>query len=349
MRPENAGSGGRADSELLTSAWNGLSSWLPAGSGLEWAALLSRAADDALVSVRHGQQGDWAALLKILPTGDAPCWGIEDGRVAVEAPGLSDSDRSRVADALMRLRPWRKGPFQIAGTFIDSEWRSDWKWDRIAGCTDWRHRRVLDVGCGNGYFGWRMLAAGAESVLGLEPFLLYVVQHAAVRRLADPASPHAVVPLTDGCLQTCPGIFDPVVSMGVLYHRTGPVDHLLLLRNALKPGGVLILETLIIDDPEPRVLVPQDRYARMRNVWFIPSVPLLTRWLQRTGFRDVEVVDITPTTVQEQRSTDWMTFESLADCLSPHDPSRTVEGWPAPLRAVVRAVRPPTGSPREML
>ncbi len=125
--------------------------------------------------------------------------------------------------------------------------------------------------------------------------------------------------------------------MGVLYHRSSPIDHLQMLRESLRPGGQLVLETLIVDADEPTILVPEDRYAKMRNVWFLPSPSMLTRWLQRTGFQDVRVADITPTTAYEQRRTDWMTFESLSDFLDPTDSTLTVEGHPAPIRAVLTA------------
>jgi tRNA (mo5U34)-methyltransferase len=51
------------------------------------------------------------------------------------------------------------------------------------------------------------------------------------------------------------------------------------------------------------------------------------------------VVDLNRTTTDEQRSTPWMRFESLAQCLDPDNPELTVEGYPAPLRAVVLATR----------
>jgi tRNA (mo5U34)-methyltransferase len=78
----------------------------------------------------------------------------------------------------------------------------------------------------------------------------------------------------------------------------------------------------------------------MRNVWFLPTVPELERWLVRTGFEDLRVVDVTVTNTGEQRRTEWMTFDSLAAALDPADPSRTVEGWPAPRRALFTAVAP---------
>lgn len=125
--------------------------------------------------------------------------------------------------------------------------------------------------------------------------------------------------------------------MGVLYHRRSPIDHLLALHGALRPGGQLLLETLVVDN-EDKILVPAGRYAKMRNVWFLPSPDLLAVWLRRAGFRDVATVDVTATTVEEQRQTSWMQFESLADFLDPADNSLTCEGYPAPKRAIVTAI-----------
>ena len=77
----------------------------------------------------------------------------------------------------------------------------------------------------------------------------------------------------------------------------------------------------------------------MRNVWLLPTVAELTTWMARSGYRDIELVDETVTTVDEQRSTEWMPFESLREALDPDDPSKTVEGWPAPRRVIVTASR----------
>jgi tRNA (mo5U34)-methyltransferase len=320
----------------------------------DWVRSLRTACQDALHSDRHGLLPTWLELLRQVRAPDEPTWHVEDGHVVVPEIqtgsgvfyGRTPSEQSiepepkKTPDPLEHLlqqfRPWRKGPFKIGGAAIDTEWRSDLKWNRIANHVEWRDRRILDVGCGNGYFGWRMLEAGAQSVVGLDPFLLFVMQHEIVRRLAGDA-PNYVLPLTDECLTPRLNAFDIALSMGVLYHRTSPIDHLQMLRESMRPGGQLVLETLILESDEPTVLVPEGRYAKMRNVWFIPSPSMLTLWLQRTGFRDVKVLDITPTTSTEQRKTDWMTFESLSDFLDPRDSSRTTEDHPAPVRAVLTA------------
>jgi len=304
----------------------------------DWVQQLRSGCCEALRPDRHAQLATWLDLLRQIPDTSGACWHITNGHVT--APGyLPASERSALRSLLLRLRPWRKGPFDLLGIRIDSEWRSHLKWDRIASHAVWRNRRILDVGCGNGYFGWRMLAAGAATVVGLDPCLLYAVQHEAVRRCVGISVPNYLLPLSDACLQSQLCAFDVAVSMGVLYHRTSPIDHLQMLRESLRPAGQLILETLIVPDDDRIVLVPPDRYAKMRNVWFIPSPEMLTVWLQRTGFTDVRVVDITRTTSEEQRRTDWMTFESLPDFLDPFDAHRTIEGHPAPVRAVIAARR----------
>lgn len=249
----------------------------------------------------------------------------------------SDADRR---DLLMQLAPWRKGPFDVGGVHIDAEWRSDLKWRRVEGVIrPLEGRRVLDVGCGNGYYALRMADAGAAAVLGIDPTLLYVMQFLAVIAHRQ-QPPVAVLPLR---LEELPGscrAFDTTFSMGVLYHQRSPLEHLRQLRATLRPGGQLVLETIFIPGEESYACTPADRYARMKNVWLLPTLAELTTWLRRSGFGDVEIVDTAVTTVEEQRSTEWMTFDSLADALDPEDPTRTVEGWPAPRRVVAIATAP---------
>ncbi|TAN49445.1 MAG: tRNA 5-methoxyuridine(34)/uridine 5-oxyacetic acid(34) synthase CmoB [Methylococcaceae bacterium] len=247
---------------------------------------------------------------------------------------------SAIEQALRQLHPWRKGPYCLHGIHIDTEWRSDWKWQRLAPhIAPLTGKLVLDVGCGNGYHCWRMLGAGARRVIGVDPTLLSVMQFQAIKHFAGD-HPVDVLPLSFDAVPPDLNAFDSVFSMGVLYHLRSPIDHLLGLKGCLKAGGQLILETLIIDGGPGQILVPADRYAKMRNVWFIPSPPTLQGWLQRCGFRHVRLIDVTPTRTAEQRSTDWMRFHSLADFLDPGDPSRTAEGLPAPTRAIFLAEKP---------
>ncbi len=310
-----------------------------------WVADLRRRCEEALQPQRHGSLTGWIEAFRQLPDLRGTGFEVVDGRITVghkRADGDADGAPStQITDVLQQLRPWRKGPFEICGTVIDTEWRSDLKWDRLAGEIDLRNCSVLDVGCGNGYYGWRILNAGAQRVIGCDPFLLYVMQHEVVKKHAGGEFPNFVLPLGDDFLHDGLRCFDVAFSMGVLYHRSSPIDHLQALCGSLKPGGRLVLETLVLDEAGTRVLVPEGRYAKMRNVWFIPTAEMLRLWLSRTGYADIRVVDISRTTIGEQRRTDWMTFESLADFLDPNDDRRTIEGYPAPVRAIVVATARP--------
>jgi len=78
----------------------------------------------------------------------------------------------------------------------------------------------------------------------------------------------------------------------------------------------------------------------MRNVWFLPTIETMLQWMQRCGFEQIKVVDIKQTSIAEQRSTQWMNYESLSDFLDPEDPDKTIEGYPAPRRATFIATKP---------
>ena len=302
----------------------------------EWANGL-QAQLDAKMTKSHGDLQRWQSALEALPE-------LVPTRIDLVESFTLDNDcdaetRVQLHKALMGLSPWRKGPFDVFGVHIDTEWRSDWKWSRVSPHLDLKGKRVLDVGCGNGYYQWRMLGAGADSVIGVDPNWLFFCQFQAIQRyLPDLPAWHLPFALED--LPANLEGFDTVFSMGVLYHRRSPIDHLLALKDCLVKGGELVLETLVVEGDAQQVLVPEDRYAQMRNVWFLPSVPALELWLRRAGFVDVRCVDVSITTVEEQRGTDWMRFQSLSDYLDPADHSRTVEGLPAPMRAVIVARKP---------
>ena len=320
---------------------------------LDYTPLIARLKEDEVNALAEALPTALEAGLDVSRYGDIPRWkksldalpDIDISHVDLSASSIragvdSDCDEvqlSQLHNALMGLHPWRKGPFTVAGVHIDTEWRSDFKWDRLKEkIQPLKGRRVLDVGCGSGYHCWRMAAAGAELVIGIDPTPLFVMQYWAIQKYLQNPSVW-VVPMRMEALPPKLQTFDTVFSMGIMYHRRSPFDHLQELRDALVSGGQLVLETLVIEGKEGEVLVPEGRYSKMGNVWFIPSVPTLCSWLAKMKFRDIDVIDISTTTVEEQRATEWMTFQSLTDFLDPNDATKTAEGYPAPRRAVVVA------------
>ncbi|MFT7291716.1 MAG: tRNA (mo5U34)-methyltransferase [Marinobacter psychrophilus] len=306
-----------------------------------WATQIRQQLTQRFDETPHGDVPRWQSALNLLPP-------LPNVQLRLDAPAVTlrvgqTLTREQSADletGLRGLMPWRKGPFDFFGIAIDTEWRSDWKWNRVAPfLADLHGRQVLDVGCGSGYHCWRMHGAGAARVIGIDPGLLFLFQFLAVKNYLSDV-PVDLLPLRIEDLPPKLQAFDTTFSMGVLYHRRSPLDHLLELKGTLRNGGELVLETLVIEGPEGASMMPEDRYGQMRNVWFLPSCATLLRWLDRCGFVNARVVDVTATSTEEQRSTDWMRFNSLQDFLDPDDPSRTIEGYPGPLRATLIANKP---------
>ncbi len=289
----------------------------------------------------HGELSHWLKSINNLPVLIPDQVSLDSDYVTIgSADQINDSTKQQFIDCLQLLHPWRKGPFKLFGIDLDTEWRSNMKWQRVTPhIQPLEGRKVLDIGCGNGYHCWRMLDQNPRWVLGIDPSQKFMMQFEVIKRYASNL-PISFLPLRSEDLPAEMAAFDTVLSMGVLYHRKSPFDHLEELRQCLRPGGELILETLVIEGGKDKVLVPEDRYAQMRNVWFIPTCDTLIGWLQRVGFDQVRLVDINRTTVEEQRPTNWMRFHSLENYLDPKNLHLTIEGHPAPIRATFIAQNP---------
>ena len=315
----------------------------------DWLAALPGWLADIKDKKRYAHAPAYLAAIEKLPQLEVRGVDLNADTLTIHAD-LTASQHKQITALMRQLMPWRKGPFQIGSgehsVFIDTEWHSDWKWKRIAphlGTLEGRH--VLDVGGGSGYHGWRMAGAGAKQVIIIDPSCLFYHQFMAIRHFVGAADAKRTHYLPVG-LEALPysnelnsQLFDTVFCMGVLYHRPSPFEHLQQLKSQLIKGGQLVLETLVVEGDANTVLVPHDRYAKMNNVYFLPSVAALTGWLEKVGFTEVRCVDVDITSTDEQRATEWMTYQSLSDFLDPNDPSKTVEGYPAPMRATLIATK----------
>jgi tRNA (mo5U34)-methyltransferase len=235
------------------------------------------------------------------------------------------------------LKPWRKGPFMIDDLLIDSEWRSYVKYNLIAPRLCLENKSALDLGCNNGYYLLRMYELKPRELFGFDPSERFFLQFSFINRFLNAPIDYFLkgAQNLDEFLER----FDTIVCLGVLYHRSDPIATLRAINGALRKGGELILDTLIIENEASVAFTPWKRYAKMSNVWFIPSLKALGAWLERTGFCDIETIAIKPTNSSEQRKTDWIDGESLDDFLDPDDKSRAIEGYAAPVRAYLRAAK----------
>ena len=304
-----------------------------------WSEFLISAVEQKFQDYTHGDYDSWVTLINQLPEVQRESYDLTSGVTLTANNQLSATEKDTLKHELMKLHPWRKGPFNLFGIEIDTEWRSDWKWDRIRPHIEpLKNKSVLDIGCGNGYHCWRMLAEDPRFVLGIDPSQKYLAQFSVLQNYIQRDDcqflPLGIEDMPDNMGDSG---FDSVFCLGVLYHRRDPINLIYQIKNLLAPGGELILETLVVEGDKNTLLIPKGRYAQMRNVWFLPSSDMLELWLEKCGFSEVKTVNTNQTTRQEQRATDWMTFHSLTDYLNPKNSNQTIEGYPAPKRAILIA------------
>jgi len=262
---------------------------------------------------------------------------LSDDAISINLP---TAIAPRGFDSLLRdLLPWRVGPYQIGSTFIDSEWQSFRKWHRLLPLLgDLKGKRIADVGCNSGYFLFKLAALQPELMVGFDPIERCWLQFGLLQALTQIPN-MAFIPAGITAVDAFPEFFDLVLCMGVIYHQRDPFTACKKLFAATKPGGRVFLESLVIPGTGSHLLVPRERYAKMRNAWIIPTPEALVTLLVRAGFSEPELHTFGPVTTSEQRRTEWAPYESLADFLEPNDPTKTVEGYPAPHSALVVARR----------
>lgn len=250
---------------------------------------------------------------------------------------LSESDFQKVSSVMRDFMPWRKGPFEVFGTPIDAEWQSQRKWNRVMPVLpDLRDKVVADIGCSNGYYMFRMADHQPKFVIGFEPYLQHYFTFKTLNSFAG-LDNLAIELLGVEHIALFRESFDVVFLMGILYHRSSPIDVLRDIREAMKPGATLIVESQGIPGDQPMALFPEKRYAKVPGTYFVPTGACLANWLIRAGYGEVEIFHSHPMSSKEQRRTDWMEFESYADFINDQDTSLTVEGYPAPIRVFLKA------------
>lgn len=310
----------------------------------QWQTKLRQALDQRWKKNKHGHLDEWLEVVALLPEISTSHISLNSDTIEMGSPSDASADQiTALTERLKSMKPWRKGPYNFFGTFINTEWRSDWKWQRIEPhIKNLKGKRVLDIGCGNGYHCWRMLGAGADYVLGVDPTLRFFIQYLICQHYIQ-SSQFDFIPLGIEDLPEKMIFFDTTFSMGVLYHRRDMQQHIIELRDTLSVGGQLVLETLIVDPNCPGlkngVLIPQDRYAAMPNVWNIPTIQRLEQELIKAGFKDIHCIEENVTSLDEQRRTKWIDGYSLKEFLDPDDISKTREGYPAPKRATFIAIK----------
>jgi len=257
--------------------------------------------------------------------------------VEVQIAGLEAKDAAKIEQSARMMMPWRKGPFRINELFIDSEWQSQIKYNLLEPHFNLENKVVGDIGCNNGYYLFRMQTHKPKKLIGFDPSAIYYTQFQFIDHFVNSDIVYEMLGVEH--VEFYEHKFDTLFCLGVLYHRSDPVAMLKSLFKGLNKGGELILDTFMIDGEEEVCLTPKERYSKIPNIYFIPTVNALKNWCHRAGFADVEVLEIKKTDLNEQRKTEWIATQSLEDFLDPDNPDKTVEGYPAPKRVYIKALK----------
>jgi len=243
-------------------------------------------------------------------------------------------DEKKVYETAKLMMPWRKGPFQISQTFIDSEWKSNIKYNLLRPYFNLKDKKVADIGCNNGYYLFRMQEDKPKLLVGFDPSPLYKTQFDFINHFVKSDIVYELLGVEH--LSMYEEKFDIIFCLGVLYHRSDPVAMLKSLFKGLEKDGEVILDTFYIDGEDEMALCPQSSYSKIPNIYFVPTIKALKNWCFRAGFNEFELLETSTTDVNEQRKTDWIEGHSLEDFLDRNDNSKTVEGYPAPKRVYVK-------------
>ncbi|HIP46493.1 MAG TPA: tRNA 5-methoxyuridine(34)/uridine 5-oxyacetic acid(34) synthase CmoB [Campylobacterales bacterium] len=258
---------------------------------------------------------------------------IED-TIMIDAD-ISQEKKEEIDKIARMMKPWRKGPFKVFDTFIDSEWNSAIKYNLLKPYFNLKDKCVADIGCNNGYYMFRMLEQNPTKIVGFDPSPLCLTQFDFINHFVKSDIQYELLGIEH--LEFYKEKFDTIFCLGVLYHRPDPVGALKSLKKGLNKGGELFLDTFMIDGEEEIALTPNKTYSKIPNIYFVPTIPALKNWCLRAGFKEFEVLEIKKTLADEQRKTEWIPGQSLDNFLDKNDPNYTVEGYPAPKRVYIRA------------
>ncbi len=262
---------------------------------------------------------------------------LNDWISATSNEELSFKDKEILKTNAKALIPWRKGPFNLCSLKIDSEWQSNLKYNLLRPYFNLKEKCVADVGCNNGYYMFRMMKDKPKKLVGFDPSAIFKTQFDFVNHFIKSDIKYEMLGVEH--LEHYETKFDFIFMLGVLYHRADPIGSLKSLNRALNRNGEIIVDSFMIDGEEEVCLVPHNRYAMIPNIYFIPTVNCFKNWLNRAGFKDIEVLEITTTNDKEQRVTPWTFGKSLDDFRDPEDFTKTIEGYPAPKRVYLKAKR----------
>ena len=284
--------------------------------------------------INNGNLEKWFNIINELPEISTNTIEFSKNHIVIgKESEINSSQKEILEENLLKLNPWRKGPFKLFGLEIDSEWRSDKKWERIKNfLPNKKGLRICDLGCSNGYYAYKLMNLEPDLIVGLDKTPLFIMQFFATKYYAKKLQELIILPCMAEEFTQEKIDFDLLLSMGILYHAKDPEIHIETLNKLLKSKGFLILETIISLSKENIKINKDQTYAGMKNIGTIFTKDNLIKLINLYGFKNVEFVDQSYTDSSEQRATKWMPGKSIKDFLLPN--GNTIEGYPPVCRAI---------------
>lgn len=121
----------------------------------------------------------------------------------------------------------------------------------------WKSKKVLDVGCGTGFFAYNIAKKGAK-VLGID-YSVKAIQ------LANSHYFHSNLEFKNIDINQIKGKYDVIVSNGTLEHMDDPLKTLKLFKQHLDPHGRIIITSPNWTNPRGYILL---------TLWFLFRAPI---------------------------------------------------------------------------
>ena len=139
----------------------------------------------------------------------------------------------RVKEMVERLRPFLKTPSKKASNPAPDYFRQERR--DVEALIPEGIRRVLDIGCGEGILGRRLLRKGVEEVIGIE------VDPSVAKRAEGNLSRVICGDVEDVDLPFEEGYFDCIILADILEHLRDPLSVLLKVKRVLSDSGCMVI------------------------------------------------------------------------------------------------------------